>query len=72
MPTENTPKQTKAKATRLLRKYDKLRTQLLQLEHEAAKACADYGRTIGVWGYRLDHMRMELEREAQNNKNAAA
>lgn len=54
---------TKKEAAALLRKYDKLRHELRAVEHELAKACADYGRTQGVWGFNRDHLRMQLERE---------
>jgi hypothetical protein len=54
---------TKREAAALLRKYDKLRHELRAVEHELAKACADYGRTQGVWGFNRDHLRMQLERE---------
>ena len=54
---------TKREAAALLRKYDKLRAELRTVEHELAKACADYGRTQGVWGFNRDHLRMQLERE---------
>lgn len=54
---------TKKEAAKLLRKYDKLRAEMRTLEHDLAKACADYGRSIGVYGYRADHLRMQLNRE---------
>lgn len=54
---------TKREAAALLRKYDKLRHELRAIEAELAKACADYGRTQGVWGFNRDHLRMQLERE---------
>ncbi len=54
---------TKKEAAALLRKYDKLRHELRAIEAELAKACADYGRTQGVWGFNRDHLRMQLERE---------
>lgn len=54
---------TKKEAAALLRKYDRMRSDLRVLEHELGKACAAYGRTIGVWGYTRDHLRMHLERE---------
>lgn len=54
---------TKKEAATLLRKYDKLRHELRAIEAELAKACADYGRTQGVWGFNRDHLRMQLERE---------
>ena len=54
---------TERDAAALLRKYDKLRHELRAVEAELAKACADYGRTQGVWGFNKDHLRMQLERE---------
>ena len=54
---------TKREAASLLRKYDKLRHELRAVEHELAKACADYGRTQGIWGFSHNHLRMQLERE---------
>ncbi len=54
---------TKREAAALLRKYDKMRHELRAIEAELAKACADYGRTQGVWGFNRDHLRMQLERE---------
>jgi hypothetical protein len=54
---------TKKEAAALLRKYDKLRHELRTLEHDLAKACTDYGRTQGLWGFNKDHLRMQIERE---------
>ena len=54
---------TKKEAAALLRKYDKLRAELRAVEHELAKACADYGRSQGLWGFSASHLRMQLERE---------
>lgn len=59
--TNRTP--TKAEVAAMLEAYDKLRSDLRKLEHELNRACADYGRSIGVWGYSRDHMRMQIERE---------
>lgn len=53
----------KREALRLLKKYDKLRAELRTLEPQLNKACADYGRSVGIWGYRPDHLRMDLARE---------
>ncbi len=50
-------------AAALLRKYDKMRRELRELEHELAKAAAEYGRSTGRWGFTRDHLRSELERE---------
>jgi hypothetical protein len=54
---------TKREVAAQLRKYDKMRQELRALEHDLAKACADYGRTQGLWGFNKDHLRMQLERE---------
>lgn len=54
---------TKKEAAALLRKYDKMRHELRAIEAELNKACADYGRSQGVWGFNRDHLRMQLERE---------
>jgi hypothetical protein len=54
---------TKKEAAALLRKYDKMRAELRTLEHELAKACAEYGKSQGIWGFTRDHLRMQLERE---------
>jgi len=38
-----------------------------EVERELGRACADYGRSMGVWGYHRDYLRLQLERE--NNEN---
>ena len=59
------PNVTKKKAVAMLRRYDKLRTELRILEHDLARACADYGRSIGVYGLSKDHLRIQLMREQE-------
>jgi hypothetical protein len=54
---------TKREVATMLRKYDKMRVELRTLEYDLAKACADYGRSQGIWGFNKDHLRMQLERE---------
>lgn len=54
---------TKKEAAAMLRKYDRMRNELRVLEHELAKACAEYGKSQGIWGFTKDHLRMQLERE---------
>lgn len=54
---------TKKEAAAMLRRYDALRAELRVLEHELAKACTEYGKSIGIWGMTRDHLRMQLERE---------
>ena len=53
----------KQEAAELLARYDAMRAELRIVEHELAKACAEYGRSVGVYGFNRDHMRMQLERE---------
>jgi len=53
----------KQEAAALLARYDAMRAELRIVEHELAKACAEYGRSVGVYGFNRDHMRMQLERE---------
>ncbi len=55
--------EAKAHATELLRRYDELRMELRKLEPALGKACSEYGRSIGVWGYHRDHLRQQLARE---------
>jgi hypothetical protein len=54
---------TKMKAAVLLRRYDQLRRQLRETEHELGKAVIDFARETGRWGLTKDHFRSELERE---------
>lgn len=54
---------TKKEVAAMLRKYDRMRNALRVLEHELGKACAEYGRSQGIWGFTRDHLRMQLERE---------
>lgn len=54
---------SKKEVAALLRKYDKMRHELRTLEHELSKACTDYGRTQGIWGFNKDYLRTQLERE---------
>lgn len=55
--------ETKQTAATLLRRYDELRAELRALEPALGRACTNYGREIGVWGFTRDHLRMQLERE---------
>lgn len=54
---------SKKEVAAMLHKYDKMRHELRTLEYDLAKACTDYGRTQGLWGFNKDHLRMQLERE---------
>ena len=64
---------TKKEAAALLKRYDKLRAELRQLEHQLNRACTDYGRNqLGIWGYTKDHLRMQLERENPKEKERVA
>jgi hypothetical protein len=62
----------KMKATRLLRKYDKMRAEMRDLEHELARACVAYGREQGyLYGFNKDHLRMQLDHEDSRKEKAA-
>lgn len=56
----------KREAVKLLTRYDKLRLEMRVLEHDLNRACVAYGKSIGVWGYRPDHLRMQINREKGN------
>jgi hypothetical protein len=58
-------KQLKRDAVRLLRRYDAMRKEFAALERETNKACAEYGVSTGRWGFRPDHLRMEVELEKE-------
>lgn len=54
---------TKQEVAELLARYDALRLELRTLEPQLNKACTNYGRSQGIWGFNKDHLRMQLERE---------
>ena len=53
----------KQRATLLLRKYDHMRRELRVIERDLAKACTEYGRETGHWGFTKDHLRIQLDNE---------
>lgn len=53
----------KREAVKLLTRYDKLRLEMRVLEHDLGRACVAYGKSIGVWGFSKDRLRMQVERE---------
>lgn len=53
----------KKRASALLRQYDKRRAELQTLERDLARACSEYGRSVGLWGFNRDYLRAQLERE---------
>lgn len=61
--TTNDAATLKREASKLLRQYDKMRKELSSLERDLSVACTAYGRSVGVWGFSREHMRMQLERE---------
>jgi hypothetical protein len=68
--TEHTAQETleaKRRAVALLREYDTLRARLRILEREASAACTTYGVMTGRWGFRLDHLRIELSNERETS-----
>lgn len=63
---------TKQRATLLLRKYDLLRKEMRETERQLARACTDYGRETGHWGFNKDHLRIQLENEERLRMEDAA
>lgn len=63
---------TKQRATMLLRKYDEMRKEIRSVERELAKACTEYGRETGHWGFNKDHLRIQLDNEERLRIEAQA
>ncbi len=63
---------TKQRATLLLRKYDEMRREIRSVERDLAKACTEYGRETGHWGFNKDHLRIQLENEERARIEAQA
>lgn len=63
---------TKQRATLLLRKYDEMRKEIRIVERELAKACTEYGRETGHWGFNKDHLRIQLDNEDRARIEAQA
>ena len=63
---------TKQRASLLLRKYDQMRKEIRIVERDLAKACTDYGRETGHWGFNKDHLRIQLDNEAKLRLEDAA
>lgn len=57
-------KKTDQEAIRLLKKVDKLRSELRILEPQLTKACLDYGKRRGMSLFREFHLRNDIERKA--------
>jgi hypothetical protein len=63
---------TKQRAAELLRKYDEMRKEIRDVERELAKACTQYGRETGHWGFNKDHLRIQLDNEERARIEARA
>lgn len=63
---------TKQRAALLLRKYDQMRKEIRTVERDLARACTEYGRETGHWGFNKDHLRIQLENEARLRMEDAA
>ena len=63
---------TKQRAALLLRKYDQMRKEIRTVERDLAKACTDYGRETGHWGFTKDHLRIQLDNEERARIEAQA
>ena len=69
---EKTPNQLKRQAAVLLRKYDRMRMEMRQLEHELHEACVAYGQTQGYGlRYNRDYFRTLLLMEQERKDKAA-
>ena len=62
----------KQRATLLLRKYDDMRREIRVIERDLARACTEYGRETGHWGFNKDHLRIQLENEERARIEAQA
>ena len=62
---------TKQRAAMLLRKYDEMRKEIRNVERDLAKACTEYGRECGIWGFQKDHLRIQLQTEEALMKGEA-
>lgn len=69
MLADKTSATLKEEAATLLRKYDAMRLEFKYIEHELARACADYGRSIGIWGMNRDHLRMQIKSETPKEQS---
>lgn len=63
---------TKQRAALLLRKYDQMRKEIRIIERDLAKACTEYGRETGHWGFNKDHLRIQLDNEERLRLEDAA
>jgi hypothetical protein len=63
---------TKQRAALLLRKYDQMRREIRNVERDLAKACTEYGRETGHWGFNKDHLRIQLDNEERLRLEDAA
>ena len=59
--TNEAKKEARLKALTLLRKYDRLRAELRELEPKLQDACNAYARTKGMTFMRPDSFRCEME-----------
>lgn len=63
---------TKQRAALLLRKYDQMRKEIRVIERDLARACTEYGRETGHWGFNKDHLRIQLDNEERLRMEDAA
>ena len=63
--------ETKKRAVMLLRKYDKMRRELREVEHELHTTVATYGREMGIFGLSKDHFRNMIAQERGNHNEGA-
>ena len=66
---EETTNELERRALLLLREYDKLHSELKNIQLQLSRACTDYGVATRRWGYtadmlRRDNMQRQDKREA--------
>lgn len=58
----NDPKRDK-KTISLLKQYDTIRHNLRYIERELIRECTEYGLRRGVWGFKPDHLRIQIKHQ---------
>ena len=65
-------KEADQRAAELLKRYDELRREFNQVEHELTIAATEYGKRRGYYTFtRIETMRLMMENEAKQRSDAA-
>ena len=62
---DNNVEAMRAQAEALLDEYDEAKARATSIRVALDKLCADYGVATGRWGFRPEHMRIELHHTAE-------